>query len=93
MGLLSGSLSVTRFNVVVPPEGPDFERIQFWAIDPGSEVRERIGVIPFEIDAPYEVGQVGPPVLLSSCFVVRFSFAFPPPLEHEKERESLWGVR
>lgn len=57
MGLLSGSISVTRFNVVVPPEGPDFERIQFWAIDPNSEVRERIGVIPFEIDAPYEVGQ------------------------------------
>ena len=57
MGLLSGSISVTRFNVVVPPDGPDFERIQFWAIDPNSEVRERIGVIPFEIDAPYEVGQ------------------------------------
>jgi len=57
MGLLSGSISVTRFNVVIPPEGPDFERIQFWAIDPNSEVRERIGVIPFEIDAPYEVGQ------------------------------------
>jgi hypothetical protein len=57
MGLLSGSISVTRFNVVVPPDGPDFDRIQFWAIDPGSEVRERIGVIPFEIDAPYEVGQ------------------------------------
>jgi hypothetical protein len=57
MGLLSGSISVTRFNVVVPPEGPDFERIQFWAIDPNSEVRERIGVIPFEIEAPYEVGQ------------------------------------
>jgi len=57
MGLLSGSISVTRFNVVVPPEGPDFDRIQFWAIDPNSEVRERFGVIPFEIDAPYEVGQ------------------------------------
>jgi electron transfer flavoprotein alpha subunit len=57
MGFLSSSISVTRFNVVVPPEGPDFERIQFWAIDPNSEVRERIGVIPFEIEAPYEVGQ------------------------------------
>ena len=57
MGLLSGSISVTRFNVVVPPEGPDFERIQFWAIDPNSEVRERIGAVPFELDAPYEVGQ------------------------------------
>ncbi len=57
MGLLSGSVSVTRFNVVVPPQGPDFERAQFWAIEPGSEVRERMGFIPFEIDAPYEVGQ------------------------------------
>jgi hypothetical protein len=57
MGLLSGTVSVTRFNVSVPPEGPDFERARFWAIEPGSEVRERIGFIPFEIDAPYEVGQ------------------------------------
>jgi hypothetical protein len=57
MGLLSSSVSVTRFNVVIPPQGPDFERIQFWAIDPGSEVRERIGIVPFEIDAPFEVGQ------------------------------------
>jgi hypothetical protein len=57
MGLLSGTLSVTRFNVVVPPEGPDFERARFWEIEPGSEVRERMGFVPFEIDAPYEVGQ------------------------------------
>lgn len=57
MGLLSGTLSVTRFNVSVPPEGPDFERARFWAIEPGSEVRERMGFIPFEIEAPYEVAQ------------------------------------
>ena len=57
MGLLSGTLSVTRFNVSVPPEGPDFERARFWAIEPGSEVRERMGFVPFEIEAPYEVGQ------------------------------------
>lgn len=57
MGLLSGSVSVTRFNVSVPPEGPDFERARFWAIEPGSEVRERMGFVPYEIDAPYEVGQ------------------------------------
>jgi hypothetical protein len=57
MGLLSGTLSVTRFNVSVPPEGPDFERARFWAIEPGSEVRERMGFIPYEIDSPYEVGQ------------------------------------
>lgn len=57
MGLLSSTVSITRFNVAVPPEGPDFERAQFWAIEPGSEVRERIGLIPFEIEAPYEAAQ------------------------------------
>ncbi|HSK79821.1 MAG TPA: hypothetical protein VLQ45_25425 [Thermoanaerobaculia bacterium] len=57
MGLLSGTVSVTRFNVAVPQEGPDFERARFWAIEPGSEVRERMGFVPFEIDAPYEVAK------------------------------------
>jgi hypothetical protein len=57
MGLLSGTVAVTRFNVVVPQEGPDFERARFWEIEPGSEVRERMGFVPFELDAPWEVAQ------------------------------------
>ncbi len=57
MGFLSGSVAVTRFNVAVPMEGPDFERARFWEIEPGSEVRERIGFVPFELDAPYEVAK------------------------------------
>ncbi len=57
MGLLSSAVSITRFNAVVPPEGPDFERTQFWAIEPGSEVRERMGFVPFEIEAPYEAAK------------------------------------
>ena len=57
MGLLSGTVAVTRFNVAMPAEGPDFERARFWEIEPGSEVRERIGFVPFELDAPYEVGK------------------------------------
>lgn len=57
MGLLSGPLAVTRFQAGVPPDGPDFERARFFAIEPGSEVRERMGFVPFELDAPYEVGQ------------------------------------
>ncbi len=57
MGLLSGTVAVTRFNVVVPPEGPDFERARFWEIEPGSEVRERMGFVPFELDAPWEAAQ------------------------------------
>jgi hypothetical protein len=57
MGLLSGTVAVTRFNVAVPLEGPDFERARFWEIEPGSEVRERIGFVPFDLDAPYEVAK------------------------------------
>src|SRR5579863_2311777 len=57
MGILSGTVSVTRYNVAVPVEGPDFERAAFHAIEPGSEVRERAGFVPFELDAPYEVGK------------------------------------
>jgi hypothetical protein len=57
MGLLSATVAVTRFNVVVPPEGPDFERARFWEIEPGSEVRERMGFVPFELDSPWEVAQ------------------------------------
>ncbi len=56
MGLLSGSVSVTRFNVTGCPEQPDFEKAAFKAIQPGSEVRERVGFIPFEPEASYEVG-------------------------------------
>ncbi|HEY7215166.1 MAG TPA: hypothetical protein VIC28_11085 [Thermoanaerobaculia bacterium] len=54
---MSGTVAVTRFNVAVPLEGPDFERARFWEIEPGSEVRERIGFVPFDLDAPYEVAK------------------------------------
>ena len=57
MGILSGTVSVTRYNVAVPAEGPDFERAAFHEIEPGSEVRERAGFVPYELDAPFEVGK------------------------------------
>ncbi len=57
MGLLYGSASITRFSVAVPGEGPDFEAAAFHAIEPGSEVRERAGIVPFEPGAPYEVAK------------------------------------
>lgn len=57
MGLLSGSASITRFNVLGQPEEPAFEDAPFVAIQPGSEVRERIGFVPFEPDAPFRVGE------------------------------------
>ncbi|HEX4953631.1 MAG TPA: hypothetical protein VF017_09600 [Thermoanaerobaculia bacterium] len=55
MGLLSGSLSVARFTVA-HREAPDFDVAAFREIAPGSEVRESIGFVPFEIGAPWEVG-------------------------------------
>jgi hypothetical protein len=57
MGILSGTVSVTRYNVAVPAEGPEFERGAFHEIEPGSEVRERAGFVPYELDAPYEVSK------------------------------------
>ena len=57
MSLLSGSVSVTRFNVAPFPGEPDFEQERFVEIQPGSEVRERVGFVPMEPEAPYEVGQ------------------------------------
>ncbi len=57
MGLLSGSASITRFNVLSRPEEPDFDAAAFHEITPGSSVRERIGFLPFEPGAPYQVGQ------------------------------------
>lgn len=57
MGLLSGAASVTRFNVAPFPGAPDFESERFVEIAPGSEVRERVGFVPMEPEAPYEVGQ------------------------------------
>lgn len=56
MGLLSGTASVTRFNVTASPEEPDFDAAAFRAIAPGSEVRESIGFLPVEPGADYRVG-------------------------------------
>ncbi|MEO8505608.1 MAG: hypothetical protein ABI609_17060 [Acidobacteriota bacterium] len=56
MPLLSGSAAVTRFRVTSRPEAPDFDRLAFAPILPASEVRESIGFVPCEPDAPYLVG-------------------------------------
>lgn len=56
MGLISGSASIARFNVVSCPDLPDFDRLPFKAIDPASEIRESIGFVPFEPEEPYQVG-------------------------------------
>ncbi|MEM7353493.1 MAG: hypothetical protein AAF657_22035 [Acidobacteriota bacterium] len=47
---------MTRFNVAPFADEPDFEAARFVEIAPGSEVREQVGFIPMEPEAPYEVG-------------------------------------
>lgn len=56
MGLISGSLACTRFNVISLPENPEFELIPFRGIAPGSSIREREGFVPYEPGEPFEVG-------------------------------------
>ncbi len=56
MGLLSGSLSLSRYHIPSLPPEPDFERAAFRELLPGSEVREHSGFVPMEPDAPYQVG-------------------------------------
>ena len=56
MGLLTGAVSVTRFNVLSQPAELDFEPLAFAEIPPGSEVRESQGFVPMEPGEPYQVG-------------------------------------
>jgi hypothetical protein len=56
MGLLSGSVSVTRFNVVARPVELAFDEQAFREIPPGSEVRESAGFVAFEPGAGYQTG-------------------------------------
>lgn len=56
MGLLSGSVSVSRFNVVKLPRTVDFNKAVFQEIEPGSQVRESRGFVPLDVDESYEAG-------------------------------------
>jgi hypothetical protein len=63
MSLLGKSVSITRFNVGMPP-APDWGKLRFYEIEQGSEVRERVGIVPFDFDdllftdvgSPYHIG-------------------------------------
>lgn len=55
MPILAGSASLTRFNVVSSPRLPDLDDQAFREIQPGSEIRESIGFLPFEPGDPYEL--------------------------------------
>lgn len=84
MGLLSGSISVTRFNLSPVPDDPDFEREAFREIAPGSEVRESVGFLPVEPEAPYQAGEH------RWFFRVRFDKVTPDPIAvQERVKEMI----
>lgn len=56
MGLLSGSVSISRFNVTRLPRNPDFDQAAFRELQPGSELKYSQGFVPIDIDQPYQVG-------------------------------------
>ena len=56
MGLLTGSISVTRFKAPSHIDETTFENHSFKEIDLASEVKESVGFIPFEPEAPFQVG-------------------------------------
>lgn len=53
MGLLSGSASVARFQVIERPREPEFDDLAFEPLPPGSERRESAGFVPVEPGAEY----------------------------------------
>jgi len=57
MGLLTGSASVTRCIATSRPDNPEFDDFAFEEILPGSTIRERVGFLPFEPGAQYQIGQ------------------------------------
>ena len=56
MGILAGAASISRFNIASRPPEPEFDALRFEEIPPGSEVRERVGFLPVEPEAPYQAG-------------------------------------
>lgn len=57
MGFLAGNVACTRFNVTVLPELVDFETARFFEIQPGSNLVESMGFVPFELDEEYTFGK------------------------------------
>lgn len=56
MSLLSGSVSISRFNVVRRPVRLDFEEARFEPISPDAEESVSCGFVPFRPGADYRVG-------------------------------------
>ncbi len=56
MGLLSGSASLARYTITARPPEPDFDKVPFREIEPGSELRESSGFLPYEPGGEWQIG-------------------------------------
>lgn len=56
MPLLTGSVACTRFSVVAAPAEIDFDSVRFRALQPGSQLRESSGFVPYEPEESYLIG-------------------------------------
>lgn len=86
MPILSGSASLTRFNVASGPRTPDFEGHAFREIPTGAELRESVGFVPYEPGEPWEVaaGRL--------AFRVRFDRVTPDPTAVRERTRALLQV-
>ncbi len=82
MGLISGSISLTRYIIAPRLEEPPFEKERFVEIQPGTTTREVSGFLPYEPEAPYQTGPA------RYFFRVRFDKLQPDPVAvKERVRE------
>ena len=83
MGILTGSISLTRFNIAPRLEEPPFDKERFVEIQPGTTTREVSGFQPFEPEAPYQTGAA------RYFFRVRFDKLTPDPVAVKERLREL----
>jgi hypothetical protein len=83
MGILSGSISLTRFNISPRLEEPPFGKEAFVEIQPGTTTRETSGFLPYEPEAPYQTGAA------RYFFRVRFDKLTPDPVAVKERLREL----
>lgn len=83
MGILSGSISLTRYNIAPRLEEPPFDKEAFLEIQPGTTTREVSGFQPIEPEASYQVSAA------RYFFRVRFDKLTPDPVAVKERMREL----
>ena len=92
MGLVTGSISLTRFKAPAHVDETTFESHPFKDIDLASEVKESIGFISFEPDErmlPYAIQHLGDDVLVFASDYPHFDGSFPDSVRTVVQRDDI----